>query len=346
MLLDKCWEVDYSKRLSSAAIASTLSSSEFAVNSSQSVAAYLRSFAGPKIEPPPSDAGLERFNLAADFVDRQEEAPPPWRIVANCKTGTQFMVKQIHTDDARELREYESHKPIVFPSIAPFVGYALFPGGIALFRKRIFPPRAARTSDCDIASLLEAGMWIHKRDVLIIALGVAKAIGWLHRRGDAHGNLRASNVLLNPRFEPFVVGYGVSATARAREGLDVRTAGDSSLFCAPEVCESESFGPKADIFALGTLIYVIHGQQLPTEDESVRQNIIEGKRPAIENGVPGPYRDLLDKLWEYNPDDRPTADEVVQELLSPAFRSLTKQPALREYLTRFGEAFPRNSQGK
>jgi serine/threonine protein kinase len=259
--------------------------------------------------------------------------------VQNTKNECLFVAKQVRPSDPAEHEEYATHDPYHCPSIARVVGISISPSAVFLFRSFVSPARENLTERTDVGSLLAAGVRFDNTALFIIAIGVALALAHIHVLGGVHGNVRSSNVLLDPRFYPFVVGYGVSATARARQGLDERARGESSMFCAPEVCEEELFGAEADMFAFGTLLYALHGAPLPPEDRRVRQMIVEGSRPKIK-GVGAPYADLINRCWAGDPAERPTADAIVQELLSPRFKTLVKHAVLAQYLKLFREAIP------
>jgi serine/threonine protein kinase len=245
------------------------------------------------------------------------------------------MVRTVRALDSRELAEYKAYTPYNYPSIASFIGIQVKASIISLVRDWIAPPRDGTTPHADVEAQLSSGPGFSTDAIFIIALGVAKALAHIHAAGDVHGNLRSSNVLLNERYEPFVVGYGIAPSARARETLDMRTHGESSLFCAPEVCQSSEFSAAADIFAFGTFLYVIHGCPLPCESLDVREHLIKGNRPDITVGLPAPYRNLVEECWESDPLRRPSAQQVVQRLLSPAFDSMVPRQRLAEYLSQF-----------
>jgi serine/threonine protein kinase len=295
------------------------------------------------LRPSPPPEVICEFDLEGDF-EHKTDLTAPWRIFVHRATQTSFMVKEIKTTNTKELSEYRSHQPYTFPSIAPFIGFANTAHGILLFREWIQPPPYAHTPRGDLSSLLRNDLRIDESRTFIILLGVAKAIEHIHARGMIHGNLRSSNVLLNEAFEPYVVGYGVSTTARARQGLEERSKGETSLFCAPEICSFREFRAEGDIFAYGTLLYLLHRQQVPDDDTMVRRMIIEGKRPVVEDGVPAPYRELLQKCWSQGPAHRPTARDVVSELLSPKFKTQVKHQQLSQYLKLLGEPWPKDWQ--
>ena len=147
-------------------------------------------------------------------------------------------------------------------------------------------------------------------DALRVLIRVCEAVGYAHRQGVYHRDLKPNNVLLGDFGEVFVIDFGAAAVAggivradRAEEissspesPLSTRVSGRPGhpLFTPPEMvgCDTETDGRAADIFALGVVLYQICSGRLPYA-------LADGSLPPeqkllrlIREGSPRPVRGL------------------------------------------------------
>lgn len=90
---------------------------------------------------------------------------------------------------------------------------------------------------------------------LKIVQGIARGLGYLHTELAScdlpHGNLKSSNILLNPDNEPLLAEFGFSPLANPS------VVGQALIaYKAPEVTES-GVSPKCDVYCLGLVILEI-----------------------------------------------------------------------------------------
>jgi eukaryotic-like serine/threonine-protein kinase len=157
-----------------------------------------------------------------------------------------------------------------------------------------------------------------------LAIGVATALTAIHGAGVIHRDLKPSNVLLAPG-TPKVIDFGI---ARATEGPDGETRTDQLMgtvaYMAPERLDPAVDGtltPAADIFAWGAVVtYAATGRVPFVGDTSPATAIaILTQKPNLE-GVSEPLRALVRRSLAKKPASRPTARELLDELLSNAPR--------------------------
>jgi eukaryotic-like serine/threonine-protein kinase len=157
-----------------------------------------------------------------------------------------------------------------------------------------------------------------------LAIGVATALTAIHGAGVIHRDLKPSNVLLAPG-TPKVIDFGI---ARATEGPDGETRTDQLMgtvaYMAPERLDPAVDGtltPAADIFAWGAVVtYAATGHVPFGGDTSPATAIaILTQKPNLD-GVSDPLRALVRRALAKKPASRPTARELLDELLSNAPR--------------------------
>lgn len=139
---------------------------------------------------------------------------------------------------------------------------------------------------------------------------VALALEVAHAQGVVHRDLKPGNVLLDDRDRPYVTDFGV-ARSIAETGLtrpgDVVGTPD---YLAPEQARGEPVDHRADLYALGLILFEMLTGELPfsggSYSEVLAQRISGRPRTLADSGVDVPHRlqGVVEKLLERDPDDR------------------------------------------
>ncbi|MGA5299332.1 serine/threonine protein kinase [Nucisporomicrobium flavum] len=152
-----------------------------------------------------------------------------------------------------------------------------------------------------------------------LAVGVATALTGIHGAGVIHRDLKPDNVLLAPG-SPKVIDFGI---ARAFEATSQHTRTDQMVgtvaYMAPERFSSEPGTPltaAADIFAWGCVVAYAGTGRTPFHGDSppaTAARILT--QPPHLTGLPESLRDVVELALAKDPDDRPTARELLDMLL-------------------------------
>ncbi|KAG2493146.1 hypothetical protein HYH03_008570 [Edaphochlamys debaryana] len=187
--------------------------------------------------------------------------------------------------------------------------------------------RPSPFQECDGSH--EAMGWsvrVAQRSLLRTAREIASGLRALHAAGLAHGSLRPSNVLL--------------AAARAdRRGFVARLAdaGSASLaatvvnkmslrastlvMVAPEALSDTSalHTPAADVYAFGMLLYLMAAGEMPFQGQHLVPVLMAVASGTLAPDWPMGQHDHLAPLFArciaHNPHHRPTADEILAEII-------------------------------
>ena len=161
-----------------------------------------------------------------------------------------------------------------------------------------------------------------------LATGLAEALTVIHAAGIVHRDFKPSNVILTdagPKVIDFGIAQALDATSLTRTGMMVGSAG----FMAPEQISGRP-GPPADIFVWGvTVAYAATGQPpFGTGDtHAVLYRVMHGD-PDI-SGVPDPLRSLVAAALTKDPDQRPTARQLLDQLTSISMAPMARPRASR-----------------
>mgnify|MGYP000176568030 CR=1 FL=1 len=157
-----------------------------------------------------------------------------------------------------------------------------------------------------------------------IVLGLCRGLQYVHDLGMIHRDLKPSNVLLTPEGDPKLSDFGVvkggSNTANTQLTMAGRLVG-TVAFMAPELITAEGVDRRADLYALGAVIYLMLTFHRPIEAGSVAgylaRHLTEVPRPPHEHDptTPPHLERLCQRLLQKDPAWRyPSAQAVAQAL--------------------------------
>ena len=150
-------------------------------------------------------------------------------------------------------------------------------------------------------------------EALLLVRRICTALGFLHGEGIVHRDLKPDNVLVLPNGQPVLMDFGLVSDfggARGRESLDVGgTMEGSSGYMAPEQISGDLVDARADLYALGCILYeLVTGRPVfPGEGwDLLRQHLAEPPSPPSRwvRDVPPALEDLLLRLLAKQPRDR------------------------------------------
>ena len=153
-----------------------------------------------------------------------------------------------------------------------------------------------------------------------LATGLAEALTVIHAAGIVHRDLKPSNVILTdagPKVIDFGIAQALDAVSMTRTGMMVGSPG----FMAPEQISGHP-GQAADIFVWGvTVAYAATGQSPfgTGETHAVLYRVLHAD--AGISAVPDPLRPLVAASLAKDPDLRPTAQQLLDQLTSISMRS-------------------------
>jgi tetratricopeptide (TPR) repeat protein/predicted Ser/Thr protein kinase len=170
-------------------------------------------------------------------------------------------------------------------------------------------------------------------DILTITRQVCAALEHAHAHGIIHRDLKPENVLLAPDGTAKLVDFGLARSVASRvtsEGTIVGTV----FYLAPELALGQDFDGRADLYALGVMLYELTTGQLPfTADDPVAVITQHLHAPAVpprakNPQIPPALDTLIVRLLSKAPQDRPgSATEVLQILASPDILDKEAAPA-------------------
>ncbi|GAA2730414.1 hypothetical protein GCM10010439_43410 [Actinocorallia aurantiaca] len=154
-------------------------------------------------------------------------------------------------------------------------------------------------------------------DLDALAVGVATALTAIHAEGIVHRDLKPANVLLSP-IGPRVIDFGI---ARNTDSSTRLTAAEGSVgtpsFMPPESFRHQQVGPAGDVFAWGALIAYAASGHPPFGTGTLAEIAYRVVHlPPSLDGLHGPLHGLAARALDKDPERRPTAQALLDELVS------------------------------
>lgn len=221
-------------------------------------------------------------------------------------------------------REVDILSRTCHPSILRFVGFSPlnFHGEE---KPVIITEFLANGSLFDIIELEKKGLsnsaWNDTRKLICI-YGIASAMSYLHSNGIIHRDLKPANILMDDFLCPKIADFGLSKmNHQNKESMTADSTTmikGTALYIAPEIWTDMEYSPACDVYSFAIIVYEIMTCQEPWKNLNMLQihNKVEsGFRPEIK-GIPDSYKNLIEKCWVQNPDERPSFDEIIEELES------------------------------
>lgn len=173
-----------------------------------------------------------------------------------------------------------------------------------------------------LADVLRAEGTLHPDRAAEICTDVAAALGFAHRNGTVHRDVKPGNILITPEGQVKVTDFGI---ARAFGGGDELTQTGSVMgtatYFSPEQAQGKNVDPRSDLYSLGVVLFeMVTGQPPFVGDSPVAiayKHVQEAPpRPTSLNpAIPKPLESVIARLLAKNPAQRyPSAEEVRSDL--------------------------------
>lgn len=221
-------------------------------------------------------------------------------------------------------REVNYNSGMNHPSVLKFIGYSPcnFDGN---------PNPVIITEYCKNRSLSifiknpeqYADIWNDTKKLITI-FGIASGMKYLHENNIIHRDLKPANILMDDHLCPKIADFGFSKKVDSNGNFlslieSTKIAKGTPIYMAPEVFLTDKSTKSSDVYAFGILLYEIVTNLTPFADIDnqivLAMKVSNGNRPEFKTPINESYRRLIESCWSQNPEDRPTFDDIVRELI-------------------------------
>lgn len=178
----------------------------------------------------------------------------------------------------------------------------------------------------DLKRLIRAGAPFSIERALSIAIKICAGVGYAHRAGLVHADVKPQNVLVTENDNVKVTDFGIAQALTATKPRDrerQRVVWGSPHYFSPEQAQGEAPTPASDVYAIGIVLFEMLTGRLPfvgtDQQELAMAHIREAPPRAAEfnPNVPEHLDRILQKVLAKEPTSRyRTADQFGRILVS------------------------------
>ena len=169
-----------------------------------------------------------------------------------------------------------------------------------------------------------------------MAIDVSSALGFAHREGVIHRDIKTDNILFDEHGNAVVADFGIArAVAGYAEQTGTNMVMGTPQYFAPEQARGLSLDGRADIYSLGVTLFKAATGALPFTGEDwyeIARQHVEEKPPRVRSlnaSISRELEDVILRCLEKNPDDRYPSGEAMCEDLASILQERGESVAIR-----------------
>ncbi len=175
-----------------------------------------------------------------------------------------------------------------------------------------------------LADILRANGRLSAHQAAEIASEVASALGFAHRGGVVHRDVKPANILIADDGRVKVADFGIARALNSAAEQDLTQAGavmGTATYFSPEQAQGAQPDPRSDLYSLGIVLYEMVGGRPPFSGDNpvaiAYKQVHDAPQPLnqLAPDVPRPFEAIVAKLLAKNPGVRySNADELRDDL--------------------------------
>jgi len=160
-----------------------------------------------------------------------------------------------------------------------------------------------------LQALIDSGKRLSPPEIDALMKPVADALDYAHNSGIIHRDIKPANILIDKTNKPFLADFGVArmdASTMTQSGTAVGTLS----YMSPEQIKGQTIDRRADIFALGIILYELLSGKMPFHGDNISTLVykIVNEQPQriteINKDIPVGYDLVVQKTLAKNPEGR------------------------------------------
>ena len=180
------------------------------------------------------------------------------------------------------------------------------------------------------------GKAIPWQEAVEMLLPIAEALDYAHSQKMVHRDVKPANILLTERGQPMLTDFGIAKVLDIEETMELTgtsAAVGTPEYMAPEQATAKTADHRADIYALGIVLYeMITGRKPYSADTPMAVLIMHARDPLprpsnFVSGIPNAVEKVLIKALAKSPDDRYHSMAEMVSALEGLFGGKRKEPA-------------------
>lgn len=153
---------------------------------------------------------------------------------------------------------------------------------------------------------------------LINIYGIASAMSFLHDHDIIHKDLKPSNILEDDYLFPKITDFGLSKINQKNDDKSTPGTKGAPFYIAPENWENKDYSKASDVYSFSMIVYEILTLEEPFKNYSITDYfskvIQKGDRPEFKSPIAPCYKELIERCWSQNKEERPSFKEILSTL--------------------------------
>ncbi|RHZ85585.1 hypothetical protein Glove_64g113 [Diversispora epigaea] len=154
--------------------------------------------------------------------------------------------------------------------------------------------------------------WKKKSHILsIIASGLAN----IHEMGLMHKDFHLGNIVNQTLTLSYITDFGLCKPVTENDPEKIYGV---IPYMAPETLSREEYTQASDIYSFGIIMLEVLTSYPPyyniPHNENLAMDICKGLKPEIKCEIPQVLKEIMEKCWNFEPLNRPTAEELKSQL--------------------------------
>jgi serine/threonine protein kinase len=160
-----------------------------------------------------------------------------------------------------------------------------------------------------LQALIDSGKRLSPPEIDALMKPVADALDYAHNSGIIHRDIKPANILIDTTNKPFLADFGVArmdTSTMTQSGTAIGTLS----YMSPEQIKGQTIDRRADIFALGIILYELLSGKMPFHGDNISTLVykIVNEQPQriteINKDIPVGYDLVVQKTLAKNPEGR------------------------------------------
>jgi serine/threonine-protein kinase len=194
-----------------------------------------------------------------------------------------------------------------------------------------------------LRQILNAEKKLPTERVIKIVLGIAEALGYIHRHGVVHRDLKPENIMIGPDDQVKLIDFGIAGQEGSRRLTFAKLSQvmGTPEYISPEQVKGKRGDGRSDIYALGVMLYEMLTGKAPFQGPNpfaiMNDRLLNNPTPPreIDPSISPELQEIIYRAIERDPKNRyPNTAELAKDLLHPEQVGVEDRPELRDWKKR------------
>ena len=176
---------------------------------------------------------------------------------------------------------------------------------------------------------------LSEREIIRLFDLICEGLDYAHAKGVVHRDLKPNNILMDENNNPYIADFGLAKLTEGKIELTHTMMTGTAAYMAPEIAQSGKSTKRADIYALGIILFEMLTGKLPFQGETPYKMLSAHIHQPVPNihkfkpELPEAIQAVIDKVLAKDPVNR----FATPRELTNAFKEAISSPRQTKVLT-------------